>query len=153
MLRLGEIMSTAVETISPTEPAEVAYRRMHEQDIGHLVVVEDGRVAGVVSHRDLGGRQGAALRRDHLVGEVMSAPIVTAAPETTLREAAKKLRGRSIGCLPVLDRARLVGIVTLTDVLDVIVRGAERPTPMGRRRSLRTELGRWRGASQRAAHR
>jgi acetoin utilization protein AcuB len=75
----------------------------------------------------------------------MTAPVVTAKPDSTLREAAKLLRGRSIGCLPVIDGRKLVGIITLSDVLETIVRGVERPTPMGRRRSLRTELGRWKG--------
>jgi CBS domain-containing protein len=151
MLRLGEIMSTEVETISPSEPAELAYRRMRDQDIHHLVVVEDGHAIGVVSERDLGGRAGAAIRREHTIGDLMSTPIVTAEPDTTLREAAKKLVGRSIGCLPVLDhRGRTVGIVTITDVLQLIARGAERPVAMGRRRSLRTEPGRWKGPSQHA---
>jgi hypothetical protein len=51
----------------------------------------------------------------------------------------------------VIDGRKLAGIVTLSDVLETIVRGVERPTPMGRRRSLRTELGRWKGPSAETA--
>ena len=67
----------------------------------------------------------------------------------TLREASKLMRGRGLGCLPVLSGTKLVGILTISDVLDTIVRGAERPVPMTRRRSLRTEIGRWKGAPSR----
>jgi acetoin utilization protein AcuB len=146
MLRVGDIMSTAVETVQAGESAEKAHGRMREQDVHHLVVVDDVRVVGVISERDLGGRGGASLRRDRAVDDLMTSRVVTAKPDSTLREAAKLLRGRTIGCLPVLDGHKLVGIITLSDVLDTIIRGVERPTPTGRRRSLRTELGRWRGA-------
>jgi acetoin utilization protein AcuB len=154
MLRLGDVMTSAVETVTPGESAEKAYERMRGRGIHHLVVVEDGGVVGVISDRDLGGRTGASTRRDRAVGDLMASPVVTAQPDSTLREAAKLLRGRSIGCLPVVDGRRLVGILTLSDVLETIVRGVERPTPMGRRRSLRTELGRWKGPpAQRARKR
>ena len=153
MLRLGEIMSTDVETIPADESAERAYTLMREQDIRHLVVLDGRAPIGVVSDRDLGGRKGASLRRDHLVRELMTSPVVTAQLDWTLRQAAKILRGHNIGCLPVLDRKKLVGMITLSDVLDTLVRGVERPTPMGRRRSLRTGLGRPRGPALQRARR
>ncbi len=151
MLRIGDVMSTAVETVKAGESAERAYSLMHEQEIHHLVVVGDGGMVGVISERDLGGRGGARLRREHVVEDLMTSPVVTARPDSTLREAAKLLRGRTIGCLPVLEGRKLVGIITLSDVLDTIIRGVERPEPTGRRRSLRTEVGRWRGAPSKPA--
>ncbi|CAN5899249.1 hypothetical protein BH11MYX2_BH11MYX2_11170 [soil metagenome] len=57
----------------------------------------------------------------------MTAHVVVAAPETTIKQAANLLRGRVIGCLPVVDGKTLVGIVTTTDLLELIGRGAERP--------------------------
>jgi acetoin utilization protein AcuB len=63
----------------------------------------------------------------------MTSPVVTARPETTLRQAANLLRGRTIGCLPVLEEGRLLGIVTTTDLLELIGRGAERPVAKSRR--------------------
>lgn len=149
MLRVGDVMSTAVETVKAGDSAEKAYNRMYEQEVHHLVVVGNGGVVGVVSERDMGGRGGASLRRDRAVADLMTSPVVTAKPDSTLREAAKLLRGRTIGCLPVLDGHKLVGIITLSDILDAIIRGVERPTPTGRRRSLRTELMRWKGAPAR----
>jgi acetoin utilization protein AcuB len=52
----------------------------------------------------------------------MTAPVATAAPDTTVREAANLLRGRHIGCLPIVEDGRLVGIVTVADLLDLLAR-------------------------------
>jgi acetoin utilization protein AcuB len=138
-------MSTDVDTVSADESAESAYTRMRAGDMHHLVVLDGRAPVGIVSERDLGGRNGVTVRRGHTVQELMTSPVFTAQPDWTLRQASKLLRGHNIGCLPVLDKRKLVGIVTLSDVLDTLIRGVERPMPMGRRRSLRTELGRWKG--------
>jgi CBS domain-containing protein len=67
----------------------------------------------------------------------MSHRVVTAAPTTTIREAANLLRGHTVGCLPVLDRGRPVGIVTITDLLELIGRGVEKPVATSVRWTLR----------------
>jgi acetoin utilization protein AcuB len=63
----------------------------------------------------------------------MSAPAVSATSDMTVRKAANLLRGRSIGCLPVMEDGDLVGIVTTTDLLERIGRGVERPVSKGKR--------------------
>ena len=55
----------------------------------------------------------------------MSEQVVTALPTTSVRQAANLLRARTIGCLPILDDGKLVGIVTLTDLLEMLGRGAQ----------------------------
>jgi acetoin utilization protein AcuB len=67
----------------------------------------------------------------------MSRPALTSSPDTTLRQAANVLRGRTIGCLPVVEDGRIVGIVTATDLLELIGAGIERPVPKARRRVLK----------------
>lgn len=119
-MRLEEIMSRHVMSVSSHEDADAAWARMRERRMHHLVVVEGGKVVGVVSDRDLGAARGAALRRGKVVGEMMSQHAVVVAPETTAREAANRMRGRGIGCLPVLSHGKLVGIVTTTDLLELI---------------------------------
>jgi acetoin utilization protein AcuB len=136
-MRLDEIMETAVDTIGLEAPAELAWERMRLGRVHHLVVMNGRAVAGVISDRDLGGVRGRRLREGHLVGELMTANIVTAAPTTTVREAANLMRGRSIGCLPVLDKGSLRGIVTVTDLLSLIGRGAERPVARAQRAVMR----------------
>jgi acetoin utilization protein AcuB len=130
-------MVTPVHTIGIDEEAEVAWDRMRLQRTHHLVVVEDGTLTGIVSDRDLGGPQGAPALVNRRVRDVMTWNAVTAHPSTTVREAANILRGRSIGCLPVVDRGKVKGMVTTTDLLELIGRGAERPVARTERRIMK----------------
>ncbi len=128
-MRLREIMRTRVETISPRESAGAALERMRRARIRHLVVQDGGNVVGVVSDRDIV----PGSRRFETVGDIMRTPAVTCSPRTTVREAANLLRGRTIGCLPVVEEGRVAGIVTTTDLLDLIGTEVERPEPKTRR--------------------
>ena len=103
---------------------------MRRQDVGHLVVVEGGAIVGVLSQHDLRRAEGMAAVR-----AVMSASAVTATPQTSLREAANLLRGNHVSCLPVLDgRGSLIGIVTVSDLLDLIGKGVTREPEIDKRR-------------------
>lgn len=117
-------MTTGVVTIGPHESASVAWSRMRGRRISRLVVTEDQRVVGVLSERDLGGRNGAEIRRHRLVEDLMTSSVVSATPRTTLRQAASLMRSNSIASLPVLEGDRLVGLVTATDVLEELGRTA-----------------------------
>ncbi len=134
MIRLRDVMKEQVESISPRESAEAAWSRMRTRRIRHLVVMNAGEVIGILSDRDVAGA--GSLRQVETVGDVMSSPVVSGHPEMTLREAANRLRGHSIGCLPILEDEKLVGIVTTTDLLELIGRGIERPVSRGKRRIL-----------------
>lgn len=80
------------------------------------------------------------------ISDLMTRGAVTAAPDDTVRAAANRLRGRSLGCLPVVDGDRLVGLLTVSDVLELVGRGAERPTERGVRKTLRRRGARGSGA-------
>lgn len=126
-MRVSDVMARPVKTVAPGEPAERAWTLMRQRGVHHLVVIEDHKILGVVSDADLGGTRGAALRKDRNVEELMSRHVVTAAPDLSLRRVANLMRGRSIGCLPVVDGDELVGIVTFSDLLELLGRGALRP--------------------------
>jgi acetoin utilization protein AcuB len=119
--------------------------------VHHLVVQKDRQIVGVVSERDLGGGKLAA--RAGVVADVMTENVVTADPEMTIRQAANLLRGRSIGCLPVVDEDRAVGIVTTTDLLDLLGRGVEKPIQRSTRWTLRSRGNRGAGPTARHARR
>ena len=129
-MRIREAMTSRVETVPAGESAENALRRMRAKGIHHLVVPLAGAV-GVISSRDLESLPGD--RAHCTVADLMSAPAVTAEPHMTIRQAANLLRGRTIGCLPVLEDGKLVGILTTTDLLELIGRASERPVSEGRR--------------------
>ena len=139
-MRLQDIMSTDVKTVTPSVTVATARNLMRLDAIHHLLVVDDRRVVGVVSDRDLGGRV-SARRGDGgatAIADVMSEHVVTVPADATIRQAANLMRGRGIGCLAIVADEKPVGIVTITDLLELIGRGVERPIE----RSTRTMLSR-----------
>jgi len=99
---------------------------MRSARVRHLVVVDDGRVIGVLSQRDLGGTREESLPAG-TVQDVMRSHVIVAAPDTTVRTAANLLRGHDIGCLPVVDGKKLVGDRDDSDLLRLIGQGVEKP--------------------------
>jgi acetoin utilization protein AcuB len=135
-MRVQEVMTKEVLTISPGKSADQAWDVMQARRIHHLVVTEGSRIVGVLSDGDIGGRNGASLRRDQTVGDLMTDRVVTVNSRTTVRQAANLMRGRSIGSLVVASGNRPLGIVTVADLLTLIGRGAERATPTAERRII-----------------
>ena len=136
-MRVQDVMTEEVETISPANAAEDAWELMRTNGFHHVVVTRGSRVVGILSDRDAGGRRGVTVRRGHTVGELMTPHVVTVEPTTTVKKAANLMRGRSIGCVVVTDRGRVVGIVTVADLLEILGRGGDRPVTVGKRWTLK----------------
>lgn len=129
-----DIMQQPVITIAPFDTIQTAYRRMHEESIRHLPVLhpEEGLV-GVVTDRDLrmatSNLNPSPVEAEDAVESAMTPHPITAGLLDPVEEVARILRARSIGCLPVLDGDDLVGIVTVTNLLDAVIRltGLQKP--------------------------
>ena len=128
-MRVNDIMTKGVKTVPPTLGASLAWELMRRERIRHLIVVDGAKVVGVLSDRDTGGRTAMSLRAQSTVSDLMSAAVVTAAPDDTVRRVANLMRGRTIGCVPVLSGKRLVGILTTSDLLGLLGRGVDRRSP------------------------
>ncbi len=129
-------MTREIVTVMPETTAADALRVCRERGIRHLPVLEDGRLAGIVSDRDLrsatpalGDPERAAALERIRVGEVMNRDVVTARPDDPIEHAAREMFERKIGCLPVVESDELVGILTASDVMRAFVRltGAHEP--------------------------
>lgn len=131
-MRVFEAMTKEVKTVPLTMSASDAYDLMRGEHIHHLVVLRGGRATGVVSARDV-----ASHRRERgngvTVADVMTTDVATIGRNETLTRAANMMRGRTIGCLPVTDHGRVVGIVTTSDLLSIIGKGGDRPPRPDRR--------------------
>jgi CBS domain-containing protein len=134
-MRIKDVMTTKVEQVSPSDTLERAATLMRVRGVHQLVVVEGGSVKGIITAHQL-AEQPAGARQT--VGEIMTRHVVSASPELTMRQAANLMRGSAVAALPVLDGERLVGIVTVSDLLELIGRGVERPVEKGRRAVLRS---------------
>jgi CBS domain-containing protein len=139
-MRVSDVMSTPVRTVAASEAATAAWELMRLHGTRHLVVEDSERhVVGVISASDLGGKSGGTIRAKARVGDLMTEKVIVARPDMTVRDAANMMRGHLINCLPVFDeRDRLKGIITVVDLLELLGRGAERPSPIGTRAVLRS---------------
>ena len=124
-MRVQDLMSKQVKTITPAAAADDAWNLMRLHRIHHLVVTDAHRIVGVVSARDASGRRGRGSGTG-TVADVMTSPAVTVEPNATIRQAANVMRGRTIGCLVVVEAGRAVGIVTVSDLLELVGRGIDR---------------------------
>ncbi len=136
MTQLSAIMNRKLITVETGTSLRQAQRVLDQHHIRHLFVMDGKRLVGIVTDRDL--RKAAPSSKSPLtthereefmdelkVAEVMSRKLITASPTTTVREAAKAMVREKIGCLPVVDGNTLIGIVTETDLLTILVRGEE----------------------------
>jgi CBS domain-containing membrane protein len=126
-LRVRDLMTSEVLSVHTDDTVEKVYDLMNERGIRHLTVVDrDGDLVGLVSHRDLlrhspieRAEVPVFLMREILrrtrVEEVMTSEVETAEPDTLASEAARTMFENKFGCLPVLERSKLVGILTESD--------------------------------------
>lgn len=121
-----EIMSAVVETLSVGDTLAVGRERLERGHIRHLPIVDGNeRVVGLITHRRIveawvshghpDRERVDVVARDVPVEMLMEKNVHTVAPETPAADAAAILETRRIGCLPVVDRGKLVGIVTESD--------------------------------------
>ncbi|MCL4424687.1 MAG: CBS and ACT domain-containing protein [Firmicutes bacterium] len=133
---MEEIMSRELVSIGTEDTLARAWELIRQRRIRHLPVVEGTALVGILSDRDLRDASPSVLElrsRDFLEGTpvrtIMRPEVITLHPLETIEEAARLLYEHRIGCLPVVSRGELVGIVTETDILRSLVRmlGADRP--------------------------
>jgi CBS domain-containing protein len=125
-MQIKDIMTTNVISVRPDVPADDAWRDMRNARVHHLVVIDEHRIAGILSDRDLGGEHGALVRAGKRVADLMTPYALVVAPEMPVRDAANLMRGNTLGCLPVVDGKALIGIVTISDLLELIGSGRAR---------------------------
>jgi acetoin utilization protein AcuB len=128
-----DVMQATVVTISPERTLPEAIRLTSQHGIRHLPVVEDGKLVGIVSDRDLKRAMASpatSLEAHELtylldrlrVKEIMSRGVIVIGPQWPVEDAARLMVQEKIGALPVTEGDRLVGIVTETDLLALFVK-------------------------------
>lgn len=111
------VMSSDVASIETRDTLQAAAAKMAEINVGSLPVLREGRLAGIVTDRDIVVRavaRGAAPGT--AVGDAMSDGVVTLSPDMSVDEAARLMSDKQIRRLYVVDENRLVGVVSLGDL-------------------------------------
>ncbi|MGZ8424363.1 MAG: CBS domain-containing protein [Candidatus Binatia bacterium] len=123
-----EIMMGSPVTLKPEDTLDLANDVIALGRIRHIPIVDGSRLVGIVTERDLIGAAAAqifglkqksksALLKSVLIKEVMKKRVITAAPDTPIKDIAQLMANKKIGCVPVVSDGMVVGLVTTTDIL------------------------------------
>lgn len=133
-MKIRDIMRPGPLTIAVTDSLGSAQRTMARSHIRHLPVIDKNTIVGMLSERDvLAARARAGADEDwwaQPVSSAMSAPVETAAPDDSLTEIAGRMAASKLGAMPVVEMGKLLGLATVSDVLDAEVREAMAPAPI-----------------------
>lgn len=125
---VAEVMTTQVHTLPPEASLEDAILFERKHKVRHIPVVDGVELVGILTDRDIKRATPSligGIDRDNYeimirttpLNRIMTRDPITGTPSTTLREAVELFSSRRLGCLPVVEGGRVVGIVTGTDLL------------------------------------
>jgi len=140
MATVSQWMTKTVVTVKPHDTVRHARELLSKHRINQLPVVVNNKLVGIVTDRDIRDAYPSSLRllrgKDiddfadaHTIEEVMTYDVIAVNLHTSLREAAQRLRRQRLGALPVVDKEKLVGIITRSDFLDALLAESPQENP------------------------
>jgi CBS domain-containing protein len=116
-MKVAQVMSSDVASIEARDTLQAAAAKMAEINVGSLPVLRDGRLAGIVTDRDIVVRAVArGATPETAIADAMSDGVVTLRPDMSVDQAARLMSDKQIRRLYVVDEDRLVGVVSLGDL-------------------------------------
>ena len=130
-MKIFELMAKDVETLDRNDTLSLAEDLMKMKRLRHLPVVDEGQLAGIISQRDMfhaglstamgfGTKAKGEFLKTVLVKEIMTDEVITIDPGADVKVAAQLMLKKKIGCLPVVDRGELVGLISESDVIRIV---------------------------------
>lgn len=131
MLTVAEIMTREPYTLGPDDSLATARQLLAEHHIRHIPIISaDGSLLGLVSQRDVLAagdtsvlnREGGSSRENYVaLSSIMSSPVQSVDESASLRGTAMHLQKHKVGCVPVLRKGKLVGIITDSDFVAIAI--------------------------------
>src|SRR3954451_8415131 len=116
-MQLADLMATDVLSVTPDASVADAARRMVERETGVAVVLADGALAGIISERDLLRVLSEGHAPETPVRDRMTRHVQTGNPQTALPEALAMMIDGRFRHLPIMERGRVVGMVSMLDLM------------------------------------
>jgi CBS domain-containing protein len=116
-----------VFSVAPTATVYEAIEKMSDKSVGSLLVISEGQLAGIISERDYARKVILKDRssKQTLVREIMTTPVFTVTPRDTVEECMRTMTENRIRHLPVVDRDRVVGVISIGDMVNWIITAHE----------------------------
>jgi len=117
---VSSIMTKEVSTVDSSETIRAALKRMVDEDVGSLIVMERGKAVGIITERDVTRVSGSRSDPNFFEGNaglLMKSPLITVRPETSIWDALELMLNKGIRRLPVMRNDQLLGIVTERDIV------------------------------------
>ncbi len=136
-MQVKDLMTTKVFTVTPNDLIDRVFFLIHYEKLRHLPVIEKGKVVGIISDRDmykaLGPKSNSKVIETNSdntelhvvvkkVRHIMKRGVITVTADTLASEAASLMTEHRIGALPVVEKEKLIGILTSTDILKVFTK-------------------------------
>jgi len=123
MMLVRDVMSKDVKVVSPDSSVKEVVADMNKFNIGSIVVLEGDRPVGVISERDVLRRVvEPCLAPESLTArQIMTSPVITIGEMASIEEAAKLMARKKVRKIPVMDKQKLVGILTFTDIVTKVL--------------------------------
>lgn len=122
MINLGDVMARAVVSVAPEDTLGEAAQKMVDEGVGSAVVLEHGRLIGILTERDLlKAAAGRVHSSEARVREWMTEEPITASSETSVEDAVRAMLEHGFRHLPVVEEGRTVGVVSLREVVRTTV--------------------------------
>lgn len=120
---LLEVKGKGAYSVAPDAPVIDAIRQMAEKNVGALVVIKGSELVGIVSERDYARKVILKDRssRDTPVADIMTASVVTVAPDATVDECMRLCTDSRFRHLPVVDAGRVIGMVSIGDLVKAVI--------------------------------
>ncbi len=118
-----EVKGYHIWAVEPQASVYAALRVMSDKDVGALLVLDGDEMVGIISERDYARKVilVGKTSRETRVEEIMSQKVITIRPNQTVDEAMELMNSKHIRHLPVMDGKRLIGIITIGDLVRVII--------------------------------
>ncbi|MCZ4295450.1 CBS domain-containing protein [Vibrio sinaloensis] len=131
MIKVEDMMTRSPHTLLRSHNLADAKSMMEALDIRHIPIIDaDRKLLGVISQRDVLAAQESSLQQipenqsftlNTPLYEIMKTGVMTVAPQAGLKESAIYMQKHKVGCLPVVDRGQLVGIITDSDFVAIAI--------------------------------
>jgi CBS domain-containing protein len=117
-LKARDVMVKEVVKVNSCTPVDNAVKMMNKNDIGCLIIEDDGEARGIVTQRDLLEKVLGKAKdpRKVAVSDIMTKKLVVGSPDMEIHEAARLMFKRRIKKLPIVENGKLIGLITLTNI-------------------------------------